>query len=124
MMLRSLALAAAAVSLAVPAVAHHSFSDYDDKKRMTLTGTLTKVRFSNPHIGLEVAVPTRGGKTETWEFSGPSPSDWRSGGWVKSDFVVGQKVSITGFPKRDGSKHLSINLLQTQNGKKWGKIYK
>jgi hypothetical protein len=112
----------AAVSIAVPAIAHHSFADYDDKRRMTLSGTLKSVRFTNPHIGLVVAVKTPAG-VQDWEFSGPSPADWRAGGWVKSDFVVGEPVSITGFPKRDGSKHLSINLLKTR-AKNWGREYK
>jgi hypothetical protein len=113
---------AAAVSIAAPAIAHHSFADYDDKRRMTLSGTIKSVRFTNPHIGLVVAVKTKTG-TEDWEFSGPSPADWRAGGWVKSDFVPGEAVTITGFPKRDGTKHLSINLLKTR-GKNWGKEYK
>lgn len=110
------------VVVASPAAAHHSFADYDDKRRMTLSGTLKSVRFTNPHIGLVVDVRTPKG-VETWEFSGPSPADWRAGGWVKSDFKVGEPITITGFPKRDGTKHLSINLLKS-GGKSWGKEYK
>lgn len=116
-------IAAAIVALSTAASAHHSFSDYDDKNRMTLTGTLKTLRFSNPHIGLEIDVRTNKG-TETWEFSGPSPADWRAAGWVKSDFVVGDQITITGFPKRDGSKHLSVNILKVSNGKTYGKEYK
>lgn len=101
------------------ASAHHSFSDYDQTKKWTLTGTLTKVEFRNPHIGLEVDVKTKG-KTGLWEFSGPSPIDWRRAGWAKSDFVVGETITITGFPKRDGSKHLSINILKNSKGKSFG----
>lgn len=115
----------AAASVIVPAVAiaHHSFADYDDKAKTTLTGTLTSLKFRNPHIGLEVSVK-RGGKTELWEFSGPSPIDWRREGWVKSDFVIGKPVTITGFPKRDGSKHLSINILKNSAGKTFGQEVK
>lgn len=114
---------AAAATLAAPAVAHHSFSDYDEKRRMTITGTIKTVRFTNPHVGLTLDVNTPKGTT-IWEFSGPSPSDWRAGGWVKSDLVVGDRVTITGFPKRSGAQHLSINILKTSKGKTWGKIYK
>ena len=113
---------AAVLAAAAPAIAHHSSSDYDDKRRMTLSGTLKSVRFINPHIGLVVDVRARGGVQE-WEFSGPSPADWRSGGWVKRVFQVGQPITITGFPKRDGSRHLSINLLKTK-GKSWGREYR
>ncbi|MBB6123420.1 DUF6152 family protein [Sphingobium subterraneum] len=112
-------------SLLVPiaAIAHHSFADYDDKKKLTLTGTLTEVEFRNPHIRLGMDVK-RGGKVEQWEFSGPSPIDWRREGWVKSDFVVGQPLTITGFPKRDGSKHLSVNILKNAAGKTFGQEVK
>ncbi len=113
----------AAVALATPALAHHSFADYDDKIRMTLSGTLKEVRFTNPHIGLTVDVRGKGGVVETWQFGGPSPADWRAAGWVKSDFAVGQTVTITGFRKRDGSRSLSINVLKL-GSKTFGKISK
>ena len=111
-----------AISLSTSAFAHHSFADYDDKIRQTLTGTLKEVRFTNPHIGLTVDVRGKNGVVETWQFGGPSPVDWRAAGWVKSDFVVGQTVTITGFRKRDGSKSLSINILKLGN-KTFGRIY-
>jgi hypothetical protein len=118
-------LALAAISaLGAPALAHHSFADYDAQKRMTFTGVLKTVRFANPHIGLELETKGPGGAVEVWEFSGPSPNDWRSEGWTKSDFVVGSQVTITGFPKRDGSKHSSINTLKNAAGKSWGREYK
>lgn len=112
-------------SLLVPvaAIAHHSFADYDDKKRITLSGTLTSIEFRNPHIRLVMDVK-RGSKTEQWEFSGPSPIDWRREGWGKSDFVVGKPLTITGFPKRDGSKHLSVNILKNSTGKTFGQEVK
>ena len=111
------------VTLAAPAIAHHSFADYDDKVRLTLSGTLKEVRFTNPHIGLTVDVRAKNGAVETWQFGGPSPADWRAAGWVKSDFVVGQQVTISGFRKRDGTKSLSINTLKLGN-KTFGQVYK
>jgi len=116
--------AVAAVLTPVVASAHHSFADYDDKKKLTVSGVLKEVSFRNPHIGLKVDVDRGGGKVEEWEFSGPSPIDWRREGWVKSDFEIGKRVTITGFPKRDGSKHLSINILKNASGKSFGKEVK
>jgi hypothetical protein len=109
--------------LAGPVAAHHSFADYDETKRTTISGTLKEIRFSNPHIRLMVDVRGKNNVVEPWEFSGPSPNDWRAGGWVKSDFLIGGPVTITGFPKRDGTHHMSINILKTA-AKSWGREYK
>ena len=113
----------ATVLLAAPVTAHHSFADYYDKRGITLAGTLKEIRFTNPHIHLVIDVPAKNGAVESWEFSGPSPADWRSAGWVRSDFVLGSPITITGFPKRDGSNHLSIAILKTKD-KSWGRGYK
>ena len=55
------ALAAALASLlaaALPAAAHHSFpAQYDAEKPVTLTGTVTRVEWTNPHIFIYIDVP-------------------------------------------------------------------
>ena len=67
----------AAISIVLttaPAFAHHPFApEFDWKKPVTLTGTVTKVEWTNPHIWFYVDVKDDSGKVTTWGFSGGPP---------------------------------------------------
>ena len=45
-----------ASALAVPALAHHSFSMFDAEKTVTLNGTVKELEWTNPHSWLRVMV--------------------------------------------------------------------
>ena len=63
---------------AIGALAHHNMTAiFDFNDRVTLTGTLTKVDWRNPHIYLTVDVKNAGGATESWQAEGPSPTWFR-----------------------------------------------
>jgi hypothetical protein len=63
-----LLLAAAAAALgAVPALAHHSFAMFDQRRIMTLEGTVTEFQWTNPHAFIEMDVAAAGG-TQHWSI--------------------------------------------------------
>jgi hypothetical protein len=47
----------AIVMVARPALAHHSFANFDLNRDITLVGTIKEVQFTNPHVWLQVMVP-------------------------------------------------------------------
>src|SRR4249920_3313712 len=95
---------AAMLAVAVPALAHHSFSaEFDGSKTFVVKGVLTKVDWTNPHIYLYLDVPGPGGKVQQYAFSSGPPAALRRAGIKKSDFQVGEAVTITGAPAKDGS---------------------
>ena len=79
--------------LAVPAAGHHSMSAlFDFNQRLTQTGVLTQVDWTNPHIYLYVTV--EGEMAGSWAFEGPSPIHFRRRGGVdKEDFHGGDRCN-------------------------------
>src|SRR5499433_219361 len=75
---RAIFVVAAALMFAATAWAHHNMSAiYDFNDRITMTGTLSKIDWRNPHI--ELIVDTKNGAdTQTWSLEGPSPSFFRA----------------------------------------------
>jgi len=91
-------------SVSVATYAHHSFAaQYDDKKPLKMTGTVTKVEWTNPHVYLFVDVPQKGGKTQAWGFEMGPPHMLQKAGWKKNSLVIGEEVSVEGWQARDGS---------------------
>ena len=86
--------------------AHHSPSAiFVMGKRVTITGTLTKIDWINPHIVITMEAKGDGGKTDHWTFESNPPSWFRSVGLARADFAkaIGQNVTVEGMPARDGS---------------------
>lgn len=104
-----------------PVLAHHSFAEYDNRNRTTVTGKLMSLEFANPHIqySLEVIDP-KTGKPEIWHIAGPAPTAWRAAGWKKSNFVIGEEYTVTGFPMRHDPHRLSTSMLKDSKGKVYG----
>src|SRR5690348_9535048 len=64
----------AAVMIATPALAHHSFAMFDQRKIMTLDGTVTEFQWTNPHAFIEIDVPSEG-KQVHWSIELNSPNN-------------------------------------------------
>jgi hypothetical protein len=99
---RALLAVSAVVALVEPALAHHSGAMFDDKKEVTLTGTIKEFQYTNPHSWLIVDVKGSDGKVTTWGFEAEGPSSLLRAGIRKSDLTPGMEVTITGHPMKDG----------------------
>lgn len=89
-------------AVATQAVAHHSGAMFDDKKEVTVSGTVKEFQYTNPHSWLLVDVKGTDGKVTTWGFEAEGPSSLTRAGIRKSDFAPGTPITITGHPMRDG----------------------
>ena len=64
-----------------PALAHHSFANFDLSRNTTLAGTIREVQFTNPHVWVQVMVPDgKGGQTE-WSIEAGAPGMLLRTGW-------------------------------------------
>jgi hypothetical protein len=87
--------------------AHHSTTaEFDVAHRMTLSGTLTKVDWVNPHIVVFVDAKGTGGP-EAWKFESNPPAWFRRVGVSRADFAkaIGQAVTVEGNRAKDGSRY-------------------
>jgi hypothetical protein len=91
--------------LLVPAavLAHHALdSQFDTKQTITLTGAVTKMDWSNPHVRLYVEVKDDS-KRVTWELYMGSPNQQLMNGWKIDTYRRGDHVSVDAYPAKDGS---------------------
>jgi len=94
-------LAVLAVS-SPPLAAHHSFAMFDSVKKTTITGTVTRFEWTNPHVFIEVDVPANGGESTHWSVELGSPSILLRSGWKFTDVKPGDRVTAILNPLRDG----------------------
>lgn len=94
------------LGLAAPAFAHHAVqAEFDQDKKATITGVLTKVLWINPHVRwvMDVKDP-KTGKVATWDISGGGPGGFRQIGITGRDvFKVGETYTAIVALARDGS---------------------
>jgi hypothetical protein len=88
----------------LPLGAHHSFAaEYDSKTLLTLTGTISKVEWTNPHIYVHLDVKDASGKVTTWALEGYPPNTLKRTGFPRSILKDGDTVTITAYKAKDGS---------------------
>ncbi len=101
---RHLLLGAVLLFTAWPARAHHSIlAGFDIKATVTVTGTVTKMEWRNPHALLTIDVKNAQGQIESWSVWFGSSNGMYRRGWRADDLPVGAVVTVTGYPARDGS---------------------
>jgi Family of unknown function (DUF6152) len=98
------AVSAFALSLLVAAVsvsAHHSFAaEYDADKPVTLSGTVVKIDWSNPHIHVYLDVKSETGTVIQWKLEGYPPNMLVRQGWARDTLKVGQTITVSGWRAR------------------------
>jgi hypothetical protein len=84
-------------------LAHHTLqAQFDTKQTITLTGAVTRMDWSNPHVRLYIDVKDHS-KTVTWELYMGSPNQQIMSGWKIDTYRRGDYVSADAYPARDGS---------------------
>ena len=117
MRFKSIALAAAAAALlSIPAWAHHSHSNYNTDEFITLSGTITEVAWTNPHVWVYMEVANAQGRPHMWALEGGSPTALMRGGWQRDSMKPGDKVSVRCHRLRDGSEGCLLGFVTNING--------
>ena len=85
----------------VPPLAHHANSAYDREKSISVSGTVTRWQFINPHAGIWLSVTDEEGNSQEWAGEFQSIQDlYRFFQWNKDTFQRGDEVTLIGSPDR------------------------
>jgi hypothetical protein len=100
----SAALVASALAIgAIPAAAHHSFAVFDMQASKTVTGTVKRIDWTNPHIWIWMDVANDKGGMDVYGFEGMSPNYLNRRGWTRTTLKAGDKITVVYRPMRDGT---------------------
>jgi hypothetical protein len=111
----------AALAAATSALAHHSFpAQYDVNKPITLTGKVTKVEWTNPHIYIYADVKDEtSGAVVSWAFEMGGPNALIRRGWTRNSLKADDVVTFEGSLARDGSRLVNARtIVMTATGKR------
>ena len=104
--LLALTASALAVAVALPSHAHHSFAaEYDASKPITLTGKVTKVEWTNPHIFIYLDVADeKTGAAVNWALELGAPNALMRLGWKRDSLKPDDVITVEGTLAKDGSR--------------------
>jgi hypothetical protein len=92
------------IAATTTATAHHAFSaQFDADKPLSITGTVTKVEWRNPHTWFYIDVGAGDGTVMSWAVELASPNLLMRNGWSRDSMKVGDVVIVEGFHARDGT---------------------
>jgi hypothetical protein len=114
--------AGATLTLALPAVAHHSAAVlYHLDQQITVEGTVTRFTLGNPHARIFLTVKAPDGTSAEWMAEGGSRTVLLRNGWTGEEVKAGDAIKIIGNPSRDGSNVVHWQRLVLPTGVElWG----
>jgi len=112
-----IAVAIGVALLASTLAAHHANAVFDLGKRLTLTGTVTEWFWANPHCLLRFDVKSDSGEMTHWVAETQAPPNMTPFGWTKQSFAVGDQVTVTHEPVKNGSPLGRILQVKLPDGK-------
>src|SRR5262245_34133939 len=113
-----LVLGVAVMTSSSPALAHHSFAaEYDSEKPIEITGSVSKVEWTNPHVHFYVDVKNDRGDIVNWNIELGPPLILRRLGWRQDSLKIGDQVTVEGYLAKDGSNRANAKKATLADGR-------
>jgi len=99
--------------------AHHSFAaEYDGSLLVTVSGTVARIDWQNPHIYVYVDARDEQGVAQ-WKFEGYPPNVLVRQGWTRDTTMkVGDTITVTGWRARLDPHQAAAREVTFADGKK------
>ena len=95
---------AATVIAGLPLAAHHGRgATFDMKKQLTLKGTVSQVKWQNPHVLISIDVADEAGNAVTWTFENSNVHTLATQGYNRNTLKIGQSVTAVLNPAANGA---------------------
>jgi hypothetical protein len=100
------------------AVAHHSLAaEFDVARTITVSGTITKMEWKNPHSWLHVESKDAQGRVTNWAIEFGSPNALLRRGWRRDDLPPSLQVTVSGYPALDKSNTINAIDVKLPDGR-------
>jgi hypothetical protein len=96
-------LAVSFLAVPSPLPAHHGSAGYDMEKELVMKATVTEWLWANPHCFLKYDVTSDKGEVVHWASEVSTPVDMTRRGWTKHSVSVGDQVTVTVRPAKNGA---------------------
>ena len=101
-----------------PLVAHHSFAaEYDRNRTITVTGSVTRLEWTNPHARLYVMGTDETGRMQEWDFELGPPNGLMRNGWRRDSLKAGLKVIVEGFRSKTSTVVANARSVKLPDGR-------
>jgi hypothetical protein len=102
----------------LPGHAHHSFAaEFDRDRTITVTGTVQRLEWTNPHARLIVNGKDETGKTQVWDFELGPPNGLMRNGWSRNSLKQGHAVTISGFRSKTSTVTANARTVTLADGR-------
>ena len=110
----------AALLIARPLAAHHSFAVYDFESEIEFDGVVSTLNFKNPHLAMTLEVTTDDGSTEIVNFVEGAPANMLIRmGFDPKWIAPGTRIRAIGSPRRDDPTRLFMKSLILEDGREF-----
>ncbi|MDC1437207.1 DUF6152 family protein [Gammaproteobacteria bacterium] len=105
------------LGISFEASSHHSFvGQFDPDRSEVFTGTVSGVRWVNPHAFFVIDVSNDDGASESWTFELGSPNTLIRYGWNRDTLKTGDVITVDGYLARSGAKLANAKIVTLANG--------